>query len=284
MIDFAGQTTAIALITAAAVTTAAPDVYGTEVDITGLAGGAIAIENTGGTQSTGGSMTVKVQAGYKTVEAQQTTVTPAFDIEIADATRTTVATKFTPTAACSIKECYFRLKKQGTADGAVSFNIMTDNSGKPSNTVIDIATATISATTLSTDYAWVKVTFTTLPDLTSGTAYHFAIMGGYSAHADNNVAYNAQTAASGGNYTFYTNSWSNNVATLKPCFKAIGYNWGTLGTPNTVGAPAGITTTPFNTDFCGGNYIRGVAQVTAGDGSTSYKTSMVLIGQPQQGI
>lgn len=286
MIDLIGQTTQVALITAVELTTTAPDAYTSApiVDTTPLMGKAMVLLNTGGGGGTGAQLITKIQTspGSQYLATMTGTETSYAIMEIADGTRTTCAVKVTPTSKCSFKELYLRLKKQGTADGAVTVQIMTDNSGKPSNTVVDQA-ATLSAAAMSTDYAWVKATFATLPELTSGTAYHFAIMGAYSANADNNVMWGGVAAASGGTYTFYTNSWSNAVTTVKPQFQAVGYSW-TDAETTTATAGSGLTVIAFDTEATTKPVIRGFAQCSAGDSDTSFRVSSELVGVLHQGV
>ncbi len=85
---------------------------------------------------------------------------------------------FQVSADNQVKSVDLYIKKVSTP-GDLTVNITNDNSGSPGSTVY--ATGTLSASSVTTNYGWVTVTFTTNPQLNAGATYWLVLDGGTSA-------------------------------------------------------------------------------------------------------
>lgn len=91
-----------------------------------------------------------------------------------------VAQSFTPSSNGNLNKVLIKLKKVGSpANPAV--RIMSDSNGKPNKNGV-LATGTLSANLVTTQYGFVDVTFNTTPSLEGGQAYWVMI---HSASLDN---------------------------------------------------------------------------------------------------
>jgi len=82
--------------------------------------------------------------------------------------------KITPTGPLGKVRLY--LKKVGSPTDNLVAYIETDNSGKPSNTVVTNGTSeAVLGSGLSTGYGWITFYFTTPPTLTGGVQYHVVV-------------------------------------------------------------------------------------------------------------
>lgn len=79
-----------------------------------------------------------------------------------------VSQSFRPSATAPLTRLTLYLKKSGNPND-LSILIVSDNSGKPSKTVL--ATGTIPASTVTTSFGWEDVTLTSNPTVTAGTNY-----------------------------------------------------------------------------------------------------------------
>jgi Tfp pilus assembly protein PilX len=93
-----------------------------------------------------------------------------------------LAQQFSPNSstAGSLVQISFYIKKVGNPSN-VTVRILTDNSDKPTKTVL--ASATLNATSVGSSYSWVPVTFSSPPTLVAATKYW--IMIDTSANASN---------------------------------------------------------------------------------------------------
>jgi hypothetical protein len=82
------------------------------------------------------------------------------------------AQSFKPSASKVLNKANFYLKKQGLPPNQ-TIRILTDNSGKPSKTVL--STATLQASKVTANYSWVEVSFDPVPLLTAGQTYWLMI-------------------------------------------------------------------------------------------------------------
>lgn len=83
------------------------------------------------------------------------------------------------------------LKKTGSP-GNITVEIQTDNgAGKPSGVVVANGTLTITASSVTTSFAWVHAAFATAPTLTAGTQYHLVF---YAASVSGAAYYDCRNA------------------------------------------------------------------------------------------
>ncbi len=97
------------------------------------------------------------------------TGTPAYNVSFGNANSTQdFGQSFQISTDEFVNKVQLYIKKVGTPS-SITVNIKTDSSGSPSSTVK--TTGTLSASSVSTTYGWVNVTFTTNPQLDAGTTY-----------------------------------------------------------------------------------------------------------------
>lgn len=82
------------------------------------------------------------------------------------------AQSFQVSTALSLVDIEFYIKKVGSPSNA-TVRVTTDNSGKPSNTIL--TSGTLSSSLLSTSYEWERISLTANPILTPGTTYWVVI-------------------------------------------------------------------------------------------------------------
>lgn len=120
------------------------------------------------------------------------------------------AQSFQISTTAPINKVQFYIKKVGSpADGTV--RVVADNAGSPSTTTLPIGTATLTASTVTTSYSWVDVTFSTPTALISGATYWVVIDNStqnasnyYILGASADTSYSLGTAKTGA----YSGSWT----------------------------------------------------------------------------
>jgi len=134
-----------------------------------------------------------------------------------------IAQSFSVSQSLSFTDLKIDIQKVGNPSNA-TIKITTDNSGKPSSTIL--ASGTLSSSLASTTYAWMDIALTANPVLTSGTTYWIVI----DANTNSSNYYTA--AANSGAYSGtalvgkYGGSWtSTSPSNLDMYFKvSIGTN------------------------------------------------------------
>lgn len=166
-----------------------------------------------GNVSGGGSITgdATVAVGVDPVANQQSTVQNS-GYKIADTSaHTDVAQSFKPSASAALTKITLNLKKTG-APGDLIIKIVTDNGGKPSNTVL--ASGAIPASLVTTSYSFVDVTLDGTPAVTSGTNYWIIAMDTVSAvnyftwGLDTNSGYGNGAAKYSSNWNLANPTWT----------------------------------------------------------------------------
>ena len=106
--------------------------------------------------------------------------TPAYDVIFGNTNSTQdIAQSFqVSTDTSPLNKVSLYIKKVSTPSNA-TVKIVTDASGSPSSTVV--ATGTLSASTVSTSYGWIDVSFSSNPMLDTGTTYWLVIDAGTSS-------------------------------------------------------------------------------------------------------
>lgn len=166
------------------------------------------------------------------------TGTPANNVTFANASGTQdIAQSFQiATADSPLNKMQFYLKKVSTPSNA-TVKIVNDSSGSPGTTVL--ASATLDASTVTTSYGWIDVSFATSPLLDVGTTYWVVIDAGTSS-----TKYYIIGASSGG--------YANGVG-------KIGQFSGTWN-----------NTTPSGLDYYFSVYLGGVNGLIAGSSGSQY--------------
>lgn len=121
-----------------------------------------------------------------------------------------VAQKFTPSMTTVLTKVSVYIKKTGSPSN-ITARIVTDNSGSPSTTQVG-GSGTIASSSVTTNYGWIDVTFSTNPNLTSGTNYWLILdtssstSNYYSWATDSNDS--CSTGTSKSTSTWSTPSWA----------------------------------------------------------------------------
>lgn len=113
-------------------------------------------------------------AATLTADQENTAVgTPAVNSNFGNAAATQdIAQGFTVSTSTPLAQARFYIRKVGSPSN-ITVRILTNSGGSPSNTTI--ASATISASQVTTSYGWVTVSFVGNPALTPGTTYWVAL-------------------------------------------------------------------------------------------------------------
>lgn len=108
-------------------------------------------------------------AGGGSATVDQSCTTNAGDYNFNNTARRDVAQMFTPATSGALTRISVYLKKTGSPSN-INIRIVTDNAGSPSTTTVGGA-GTINSSNVTTAYGWIDATFSSNPNLTSGTNY-----------------------------------------------------------------------------------------------------------------
>jgi hypothetical protein len=99
--------------------------------------------------------------------------TPPYDVFFGNNNSTQdIAQSFQVSSEVAVNQAEFYIKKTGLPSNA-TVKITTDNNGSPSSTVL--ASGTLLASSITTSYGWIPISFTTNPILQIGTTYWLVI-------------------------------------------------------------------------------------------------------------
>ena len=144
------------------------------------------------TGSTWGSA-VKTGIGYVANQSQITGDATQTDNKM-DATTDYLAQGFKVDTTANVGYVNVLLKQTGTT-GNLTLRIETDNAGSASGTLADAnATATITATDVSTSATWITVKFATAFSLTADTQYHLVLRPSATADGSNYIQWVGTTS------------------------------------------------------------------------------------------
>lgn len=116
---------------------------------------------------------------------------PAYNVSFANASSTQdIAQSFKVAAESPLNKIQLYIKKVSTPSNA-TVKIVNDNNGNPGTTIF--ATGTLSASSVTTSYGWIDVTFTSNPVLNVGATYWLVVDAGTS-----NTKYYIIGASNGG--------------------------------------------------------------------------------------
>jgi len=184
----------------------------------------------------GGTITgdATVALGVDTVADQQSTARNS-DYKIADTSaHANVAQSFTPSASASLARISLNLKKTGNPSD-LTIKIVSDNAGKPSNTVL--ASGTIAASLVTSSYGFTDVTLDSTPALVSGTKYWVIAVGTVSSTNYFSWGLNTSGGYTGG-AAKYSSNWNLSNPTWTSITGDLGFMMYLTGIPTTI---SGIT-------------------------------------------
>ncbi len=139
-----------------------------------------------------------ISANSPALSANQTngTGTPSNNITFADATGTQdIAQSFQVTVESPLNKAQFYMRRSSTAPSNATVKIMNDASGSPGTTVL--ASGTLTASSVTTSYGWVEVSFSTNPVLDTGTTYWLVIDASVSTGKSYTIGANSAGYANG---------------------------------------------------------------------------------------
>ncbi len=137
-----------------------------------------------------------------------------FGKSVSSENRQDVAQSFKPSSTAAINKVSLKLKKTGSPANATVY-ILSDNSGKPSKTVL--ASGTLSSNLVTGSYGFIDVSLTTSPSLVSGTSYWIMM---HSA-ALNNSNYWTWSQDSAAGYNGGSPEWSQQWDANRPAWVVV---------------------------------------------------------------
>ena len=174
-----------------------------------------------------------------TTDQTNGTGTPSNDVVFGNANGTQdIAQSFQVATESPLNKVQFYIKRTATLPSNATVKIVTDSSGSPGTTIL--ATGTLNASTITTSYGWVDVSFTTNPLLDIGTTYWVVIDGSTGSSTKNYII--------GANSSGYGNGLGK-----------IGQQGGTWS-----------STTPSGLDYYFGLYLGGVNGLIAGSSGSQW--------------
>jgi hypothetical protein len=134
--------------------------------------------------------------------------TPSNNVNFGNANGTQDITQsFQVSTESPLNKVQFYLRKTSTP-GNATVRIVNDNGGNPGTTVI--ASGTLSASTVTSTYGWVEVSFTTNPILDIGTTYWVVIDGSTNSSRYYTIGASPGSYANGlGKIGQYSGTWNN---------------------------------------------------------------------------
>lgn len=180
----------------------------------------------------------------------------------------------------TINKVQLYIKKISTPSN-ITVRIVTDSNGSPSTT--NLTSATLSASTISTNYGWVEVPFSSHPQLSSNTTYWIVLDVSTDASKYYKIGANNNGYANGiGKIGQYNNTWNNTSPTGLDGFFNI-YLGGLTGLINGITVGTGVVgntyaNTVTNSTIKGINYCQ-IGSGNDKDCDTS-RTDPVQIAMP----
>lgn len=217
-----------------------------------------------------------VALGVDTVADQQSTAQNV-DYKIADTSaHANVAQSFTPSVSASLARISLNLKKTGNPSD-LTLKIVSDNAGKPSNTVL--ASGTVVASLVTSSYGFADVTLDSTPAVVSGTKYWIIAVGTVSS--TNYFTWGLDTSAGyAGGAAKYSSNWNLSNPTWTSITGDLGFRMYLTGIPTTIsGITVGGNAWAYSLSSCtvGGNALY---QTTATCSVAGTKTSGVAPATP----
>ncbi|MCC2630345.1 MAG: seg [Candidatus Paceibacter sp.] len=127
-----------------------------------------------------------------------------------------LAQSFQVSTSSPINKVQLFLKRTSSAPTNLTIRIVADNAGTPSTTVLD--TATINASSVTTNFGWIEAVFSTNAELTEGETYWLVLDGSYNSTKYYTIGANASYATGTARTGKYNGTW-NASAGLDSYFK-----------------------------------------------------------------
>ncbi len=171
------------------------------------ANGPITASTSGSNIITGSVISANSPGGVSSNQSNGTG-TPPYDITFAKvSTSQDIAQSFQVSTSNALNKIQIYVKKVGSPSNA-TVKIVNDSSGNPGSTVL--ATGTLTASSVTTSYGWITVTFTGNPILNTGTTYWLVIDASASSSKYYVIGANSNGYGSGvGKIGQSGSSWSN---------------------------------------------------------------------------
>ncbi len=211
---------------------------------------------TGSGTITGSATSANASAAY--ADQENGSGTPVYDISFGNTNSTQdMAQSFQVSATEPIHKLQFYIKKVSTPSN-LTVRIVNNASGSPGTTTL--ASGTLSASSVSTSYAWIDVTLSSSPQLTIGTTYWIVLDGSTNASRYYVIGGNTGYALGSGKIGQYSGTWNNTSPSgLDTFFKV--YLGGTQGlisgiTVGSAGVGNAYAHTVNNSMITGTNYCQ----------------------------
>lgn len=206
---------------------------------------------------------------------------PTHNINFANTTATEdFAQSFIPSTTTTISKLEIYLRKVSTPSD-VTVRIYNNGSGAPGTT--ELASGTISASSVSTTYSWINVPLSSNPTLTSGTTYWFVIdSGSTNSSRYYQIGANDNGYANGIVKVGKTSSWVNTSPSTLDSFFRVYMGTGTFGsisgaTIGSGGVGNAYAHTVTNSTIAGTNYCQtGTGNNKACDASLADPTQIAM--------
>lgn len=187
------------------------DAIGPAIDISSYTGAVAVTLNS--TAATAGTLDVTIQTSPAPVpgELNKTDYADGESLRDSGTENVKLSASWTQAVKAEIAKARIPLRRVGTiADGkTVTLGVHADDSGNPASTAL--STASVSATSLSTNFEMVEFDFSpSAPTCTAGD-YHFVLSGDYTASTVNFAEWGYNSVTSGGNGGMYGTSWEDDA-------------------------------------------------------------------------
>ncbi len=139
-------------------------------------------------------------------QVNDTPSTPPNAITFGTTTPQDFAQSFRVSTTSPLSKVSVYLKRTSGPPGNLTVRITSDNAGVPG---AEITSGTLSASSVTTSYGWIEVTFSSIPELIMGTTYWFVLDGGSNSTKYYTIAANQDGYANGqAKIGTYNTSWS----------------------------------------------------------------------------
>lgn len=187
------------------------DAIGPAIDISSYTGAVAVTLNS--TAATAGTLDVTIQTSPAPVpgELNKTDYADGKSLRDSGTENVKLSASWTQAVKAEIAKARIPLRRVGTiADGkTVTLGVHADDSGDPASTAL--STASVSATSLSTNFEMVEFDFSASAPTCTATNYHFVLSGDYTASTVNFAEWGFDAVTSGGNGGMYGTSWEDDA-------------------------------------------------------------------------
>jgi hypothetical protein len=233
-------------------------------------------------EAQGGSkeLTVKLQESAPIAKgAEYDEDTSLGDTQLRSGVETNIklGARFTQSGNRQVKKVTLRLKHRGeiAAGKWVKVSLYDEDTDAPNNLLG--TSGTVLCSSIGDEYADVEFVFDKPVDLANTEDYFVVLEGDYDAGGTNNIAWQTDTIAEGGNYIHFTDAWQAGTGTKSLIFAVYEYNFTDIsgGTFTKVENAVATEEVTINIDNVKA-YFR--AATTGADGANAGATCLVMIG------